>query len=226
MRRSDTLTPWLVGLALLWAAGAGAQSPEPAEEQTRRWRPAEPEWALGLRVGAFQMINSSNSYDAVYGDPLLQVGGQVELRLWRRVLVAVSADWGEVSGRRVILTPSPTPTDVGVTLTYQPSHLTVGWFVLADRPWEVFLGAGPSHLSWSQSNVLRGDSGSAVGGHALAGTRRQMGAFTLGGELRWSTFPKAMGEHNVSAFFGEDDMGGLTLQLVALRRLGSRTPAD
>jgi hypothetical protein len=216
----------MLGVALLWAGAAEAQDPPAeveAQEEERRFRPAEPEWGLGLRFGAFHMVNSSSSYDAVYGDPLLQIGGQLELRLWDRFLVAVSADWGEVSGRRVILTPSPTPTEIGTTLTYTPAHLTVGWFVLADRPWELYLGVGPSLLSWSQSGVVRGDSGSSTGGHGVAGLRRAMGStWSLGGDLRWTFFPDAMGEHNVSAYFGEDDMGGLTLQLLAQWRLGTR----
>jgi hypothetical protein len=234
------LAPWLLAATLVWAAPAHSQEPpveplppaqteeeqEPVEERARRLSPAEPEWNLGLRAGAFQMTNSSRSYDAVYGDPLFQAGGQVEVRLWHRFVVIAGADWGEVSGRRVLLTPRPTPTEAGVTLTYVPAHLTLGWYVLADRAWEVYLGGGPSYLTWSQSGVVRGDSGTSTGAHAALGVRRPTGErLVLGGDLRWAAFPNAMGDHGVSAYFGDDDMGGVTFQLLAQWRLRQRGPA-
>jgi len=39
-------------------------------------------------------------------------------------------------------------------------------------------------------------------------------------EARWSTIPDALGKGGVSALFGEDDWGGLALNLVLAFRLG------
>jgi hypothetical protein len=198
---------------------APADPPDTAEAADETRPPAPPPaWRLGLRLGAFDMINSADSYDAVYGDPLplVGVGLEVEVRRW---LLGLTYDLGEVDGEQVLPGRPPRPTGVEETLTYRPLALTGAYLLNPAGRWRWHLGAGAVLLDWEDEGASRSDGGSDAGALAVVGLRRDPGRWSLGGELRWSTIPDAVGEAGVTRFFGEDDLGGLALHLVALYRL-------
>ena len=175
-------------------------------------------WSAGLRLGLFDMINAADSYDAIYGDPMPQIGGQVE-RQRGHLRYALSLDYGTVSGERVLLTSGgPTGTGVGQDLTLVPLHLTAAWRFNPTARWEWSAGLGPSLLSWSQSGGGDSDSGTQFGASLLLALRRQAARWDLGAEARWSTFPGAFDtDRGVTAYYDEDDPGGLALTVIALR---------
>lgn len=205
MKTTPTLAAAATLLALLGPAVASAQ---PADDTRFR---------AGFRLGAFEMVNASDSYDAVFGDPMPMLGLQVEWQLRPRIVLAASLDYGEVDGERVLLADPPRGTGVDETLTYLPVHLTGAWRADRGGDWAILVGAGPSFVSWESDSALGAADGSEVGGHVMASLRRPGDRWTFGGDLRWSTFPDAVGNAGVTKFFDEDDVGGLSLHLVALR---------
>jgi hypothetical protein len=200
-------------LALGLVAMAAAARPATAQ-------PARPpvEVRLGARLGAFDMVNSPDSYDAVFGEPMPQLGLALEVQPWRRVLLALTYDYGEVDGEQVLPSRPPRQTGVSETLTYQPLALTAAWVANPEARWRWHLGGGLTLLDWKDEGT-RSASGSDSGYHAVAGLRTARARWTLGGELRYSTIPDAVGESGITAFFDEDDLGGLALHFVALYRL-------
>jgi hypothetical protein len=223
-----TTTTRLIALALLAlapAAPALAQTDPPADDEPAAddgpaaGQPGpRPIWRLGVRLGAFDMINSSDSYDAVYGDPMPQLGVALEAEI-RRWLIGLTWDHGEVDGEQVLPGRPPRPTGAGETLTYRPLSLTAAWVVNPAARWRWHLGAGVTLLDWEDEGVTRSADGSDTGAHAVAGIRRERRRWTFGGELRWSTIPDAVGEAGITRFFGEDDLGGIAFHVVALYRL-------
>lgn len=184
-------------------------------------------WTAGVRGGLFDMTNSADAYDAVYGDLMPRIGGQLELDRWRRLRFALTLDYGQVDGERVLLTDPPRGSGVDAELTMLPVHLTAAWRLRPFSRWDWYLGAGPSLLDWEDESAGESSSGTDFGGSVVLGLRRQprapaVGArplgWQLGGELRWSTFPDALPDGGVAGFFDEDDPGGLSLTFVALRR--------
>lgn len=207
--------------ALLAAPAALAQDPAPEPAAP----PPPTHWAAGFRLGVFDMVNASDSYDAVYGDPMPRLGGQVE---WNRgrLRFAASLDYGSVDGERVILAGGGSTIGTGIDqeLTVIPVHLTAAWRFNPRSEWEWSAGAGPSFLSWEEEGPFGSESSTDFGGSAVVALRWQRGeatgaAWDFGGELRWSTFPGAFDDTGgVTAFFDEDDPGGLSLTVLALRR--------
>lgn len=172
----------------------------------------------GFRLGAFEMINSSDSYDAVYGDPMPLLGVHVEGRVWRRLFLEASLDYGRVDGERAF--PA---LGIDTTLSYLPLHTAATWRLdRPDRggPWELRAGLGPSFLSWEDDSDIRSADGTEVGGNVVLEVRRLREGWMFGGELRWSTFPDAVGGGGatVTDLFDEDDLGGLAVSFLALRR--------
>lgn len=198
-------------LLLLVPGPSPAQPPSDGDRPTRELR-------AGLRLGAFEMVNSSDSYDAAFGDPMPMLGAQIEWQLRPRLLLDVSLDYGRVTGERVLLTDPPRGTGIGTELTYIPVHVTAAWRADRGGDWAIHLGAGPSWLSWEFDGGIESSDGTETGGHLLVSLRRLRERWIFGGEVRWSTFPDAVGDAELSKFFGEDDAGGLALHLLALRR--------
>jgi hypothetical protein len=203
--------------ALLGPLAVSAQEPDAAPAP--KPPPPPPRFEVGLRLAGFEMVNSADSYDAVYGDTLLLYGVEAAVVLRGRWLLALAWERGEVDGERVLLTRPPRPTGVSTTLTYAPLHLTLGWILRPAALWEARLGAGPTLLDWDDSSAGESQGGTDTGWHLGAGLRRRVGRWSLGGELRYSSIPDAVGEGGVSAFFDEDDLGGVELAAVAAWRL-------
>ncbi|HVS01856.1 MAG TPA: hypothetical protein VMT16_03725 [Thermoanaerobaculia bacterium] len=205
---------------VLGASAAAQQRPvaaeEPALEARSHRRGAV---AVGLGVGVFEMTNAADSWDAVFDGPMTSFGLYLEVGLARRWLATLAADWGTADGEQVLLTDPPQPTGVDVSLDYEPIHLTLGWVAWARERWRLHLGLGPTVVRWSEAAGPRSRSATDYGGHALVGLRREVGRFSLGGDLRWSAIPDAVGDGGVSEYFGEDDIGGLGLTLLGAYRL-------
>lgn len=209
-----------VVLAALCAAAlapAAAAQP-PADLPTDP--PPPTTWAWGLRAGLFEMVNSPDAYDAIFGDPMPRIGAQLEVDWRARWRFAGSIDYGVVEGERVFLTDPPRGTGIDEELTMVPVHLTAAYRFRPQETWDVYAGLGPSFLSWKDETDFDSESGSDFGGSVVAGVRRQPPAarWGFGGELRWSAFPGALPDGGVARFFDEDDPGGLSLTFLAVRR--------
>lgn len=207
MKTTPTLATVVLLLVLCGPAATWAQGTDDS-----RFR-------AGLRLGVFEMVNAADSYDAAYGDPMPMLGLQVEWQLRPRIVLAASLDYGEIDGEHVLLSDPPRGTGIEQTLTYVPLHVTGAWRADRGGDWAWLLGAGPSFLSWESDSPLASADGSGVGGHVMTSLRRMGDGWTFGGDLRWSTFPDAASQSrgSLTRFFDEDDFGGISLHLVALR---------
>ncbi len=167
---------------------------------------------LGLRVSGFEMVNSADSWDAVYGGTMTQPGVSFELRSKSRWYLSLSADQGDVDGEQVVFLPEPQGTGTTTNLELAPIRLTAGRIFRGESPWSVFVGLGPELVRWEESSEIGSTSASDFGYHATAGLRRNLGRFGLDLSLTYSTVPDAL-ESGAAALLGEDDLGGLTVTL-------------
>ena len=175
---------------------------------------------LGLRFGGFEPSNSQDTYDAIYGGTMPQLGVQFEVHTARRIFFQAAFDHGSVDGGLVFPVDGgfePTGTDSTLTLT--PLHLTAAW--LFRRPgaaWNAYAGLGPSVLFWSEKSDFDERSSSDFGGSAVVGLRKPFTSWSLGAEIRWSTFPGALGDEGLADLLDEGDLGGFGLNAFALYR--------
>lgn len=209
--------PWL------WTAPLRAQEPTggATAEASSAAQPFVRGVRLGPRAGAFEMINSPDSYEAVFNAVMPQIGLAVEVELPRRILLTASYDFGEVDGEQVLPGRPIRRTGEPETLTYEPLSLTAAWLLPSRSRWEAYIGGGVTYLNWRDVGA-RTTSGGDVGGQAVFGFRRGTGSWKLGGELRYSTVPDAVGDSGISRLFEEDDLGGLALHFVGLYEVRRR----
>ncbi len=180
------------------------------------------EFAAGLRAGVFEPTNAQDSYDAVYGGTMSQIGVQLEYHTRGRLFFEATYDRGSVNGETVAVVPGggpPIPTGIDTELKLAPLHVTIAWlFRPRSSAWNVYAGAGPSVLYWSETSALGDRSTSDSGASAVVGVRRNLAKWAFGGELRYSSFPNALGDSGVAGVFHEDDLGGFGLHALALYR--------
>lgn len=207
-------------LAVLALLAVLAAPPAAAQDDARAAERPPTEWSWGLRGGLFEMTNSADSYDAVFGDPMPRLGLQLEADWGARWRFAASVDYGLVEGERVLLTDPPIGTGVDEELTMIPLHLTLAYRFRPAAAWDLYAGLGPSLLDWTDETDFDEEGGTDPGGSVVLGLRRQPreARWRFGGELRWSTFPGAFPDAGAAGFFDEDDPGGLSLTFLALRR--------
>jgi hypothetical protein len=187
-------------------------------QDTNVTQPARTSFHAGVRVTGFTMLRSKDSYDAVYGKPMPQVGLRLEARFAKPWFAALTADYGRVSGEAQVFVPEPIGTGEHVRLTMSHVHLTAGYVFGARSPWSVYAGLGPTLLRWKEEADLESRSATDFGGHALLGLRRSLGRWEAAAEIQYTAIPNAIGEGGAAGFFGEDDLGGLTFGLAATFR--------
>lgn len=174
---------------------------------------------LGLRLGAFEMVNSPDSYDAVFGEVMPQLGLGLEVEAGRRWRIALTYDYGRVEGERVLPSEPPISTGFDEELTYRPLELTVAWIFRPEARWRFYAGGGITLVDWQDESQGQSASGSDQGLLVVAGARSQRGKWSWGGELSYSQVPDAIGEGGISRFFDEDDIGGIALHVVTAWRI-------
>lgn len=206
-----TWTPRLAVALALTLAVAATVAAGPAAAADR--------FQLGLRLGGFEPSNSPDSYDAVYGGTMTQAGVQFEVHTARRLFFQATLDYGSGKGERVDLVDGRfEPNGLGTTLKLTPLHLTAAWlFRPRDAGWNAYAGLGPSLLAWSEDDDFDHTSATDTGASVVLGLRKPFRTWSLGGELRWSTFPNAL-DGRLPDLLGEGDLGGLGLHVLGLYR--------
>ncbi len=176
---------------------------------------AEGGFSAGLRVGQFEGTGSPDTFDAVYGgDRMTQIGLDLRYRTAGSFMLQLAADHGTLDGEYVVIGPGGAqPTGTTSELTMTPIHCTFAW-TFGGPGLGFYLGAGPTYLDWEDTSSFETVSGSEVGYHAVLGVEHHFRRSFVGGEVRYSSIGDAIGQGGASAFFGEDDLGGLGLHLV------------
>ena len=171
---------------------------------------------VGLEVGLFEPMGFSDSYDAVYGDSLVPVGGRFEWAIAPAFGLALSGTFMSSDGEQVAILPDEgiVPTGISTSLDLTYLHLTAAWRLHPEGPWSGYLGAGPTWAKFEESSEFETTSRSHVGGHAAAGIRRSFGRFVLGAEALYAIVPDLVGAAGAAQAFGEDDGGGLAATLL------------
>ena len=197
-RRSCVVLAWC--LATTVAGGAG------------RVRADEGRFLIAVQAGSFDPTGFADSYDAVYGDALVPVGGRFEWALHPRLALALSSTVVSASGEQIAILPGepPQPTGIGTRIELNPWHLTLSWRIHPEGPWSGTVGLGPTLVRYSEKSEFEELSSDEVGGHASASVRRAFGRFVVGAELLYASIPDALGEGGAAALFDESDLGGIT----------------
>jgi opacity protein-like surface antigen len=181
--------------------------------------------SAGLRLGYFDPINASDSYDAVYGSGALFYGLLWDWRVREYLVIEGEYYHFAKSGERVNRAgDSWVGNGIPEDLTYDSFLATAKYMFRRDKGTQPFLGAGLGLYLIDVSSSVGGGSFSKPGYHLTAGALFMAEKkINITAEVRYSLIPSVLGDNpnSVSAYYGESDAGGLALALGVLYSFGN-----
>jgi len=180
--------------------------------------------AVGLRLGYFEPINASDSYDAVYGSGDLLYGLLWDYQLTDALVIEGEYHHFAKSGERVNLAGDTwVGNGIDEDLTYDSFLATAKYHFRRDSGLRPFVGGGLGFYLIDVSSAVGGDSFNKPGYHVTAGALfRAEAKFRVTAEVRYSLIPGVLGDNpnSVSAYYGDSDAGGLALAVGLLYSFG------
>lgn len=181
--------------------------------------------AAGLRLGYFEPINASDSYDAVYGSGDLLYGLLWDYQLTDALVIEGEYHHFDKSGERVNLAGDTwVGNGIDEDLTYDSFLATAKYHFRRDSGFRPFVGGGLGLYLIDVSSAVGGDSFNKPGYHVAAGALfRAEEKFRFTAEVRYSLIPGVLGDNpnSVSAYYGESDAGGLAIAVGLLYSFGN-----
>jgi opacity protein-like surface antigen len=179
----------------------------------------------GLRLGYFEPMNSSDSYDAVYGSGSFLFGLLWDWRIRDYLVLEGEYHHFAKSGERVNLVGNSwVPNGISEDLTYDAFLATAKYMFRRDKGTQPFLGAGLGLYLIDVSSRVGGGSFSKPGYHITAGALfLAEKKINVTAEARYSLIPSVLGDdpNSVSAYYGDSDAGGLALAVGVLYSFGN-----
>jgi hypothetical protein len=173
------------------------------------------------------LFSAKDSFETVFG-------GGIQALWPQGFFVDGGVSWFRREGERVFIAPNDEVFRLGIPLrvTITPIEITGGWrFVrrpavarpplrFGARPSRLvpYVGGGYSWLRYQETSDVPEEEDDVnewfSGFHVLGGIEyRVRPRVTVGGEVKWSSIPDALGEGGTSAAFGEDNLGGTTFRV-------------
>lgn len=181
--------------------------------------------SFGLRLGHFDPINASDSYDAVYGSGAILYGLLWDYRI--RDFLTIEGEYSHFakSGERVNLVGDSWESNgIAEDLTYDAFLATAKYIFRRDAGTRPFLGAGLGFYLIDVSSAAGGDTFNKPGYHFTVGALfLAEKKINITAEARYSLIPGVLGDHpnSVSAYYGDSDAGGLTIAFGVLYNFGN-----
>jgi opacity protein-like surface antigen len=176
---------------------------------------------LGFEVegGYFQMTGAKDSAKAVFDGSSggFIFGAAIRMGLGRSFDLALGGRYFSKDGQRVFVDPGGEVFPLGHPLKIRtlPFALTGAWRILPDSRLVPYLGAGVGLTSFREESTVgdltESQSSTKFSFHVLGGVEAGRGSVRFGLEARWFAAPDSAGVSGVSAYYGEKDVGGLSL---------------
>jgi hypothetical protein len=169
------------------------------------------------------LFTASDSFETILGgsfNSAFGIGGQVVLPMG--LYAQVSYDRLRDTGSRALVSGSQVFTlEIPNRITITPILATVGYQGLKTNGMVPYFGGGVGWYTLDEdSPTIPGSetlSSQHMGYHVVGGAEFPLaGWMSLAGEVQWATVPGAIGDSGVSAYFEENDLGGVTFRFKVL----------
>jgi hypothetical protein len=218
--QTDPPAGWENGWVLVVAFEAVNRKAAPESTQTQR------DGRLKIRgfgnIGGV-LFTASDSFETILGgsfNSAFGIGGQVVLPMG--LYAQVSYDRLRDTGSRALVSGTQVFTlEIPNRITITPILATVGYQGLKTSGLVPYFGGGVGWYTLDEdSPSIPGSetlSSKHVGYHVVGGAEFPLSRWiAFAGEAQWATVPGAIGDSGVSAYYEENDLGGLTFRFKVL----------
>lgn len=175
-----------------------------------------PQVSITARAGYYLLPNWSKTYDVIYANNgELMLGAEIALKLSDYWKVGLAVDSIDGDGVRVWPDGRGGWEKTGEKITFEllPITLNLCRYLPLEIPVTPYWGLGIGYCSFKETE---GSSKSGLGFLALAGVEWSINnSFSLLVESEYSSYPDIIGSGDLSHYFSEKDVGGLSLRLSA-----------
>jgi len=169
------------------------------------------------RIGYMDITQASDSFKAVFGRSAgLSLGAGMKMDFAYSFFFEASVDYFRRNGNRVFVTGSEVfKTDLDTNVIIVPISFSGGYYFLKSKKISPYIGGGYSLYYFKEEEYIPWENGSSLwhgGYHILGGVdflNRE--ALSLSAEAKWSHVPDVIGNHGVSAYYKESNIGGLSI---------------
>jgi Outer membrane protein beta-barrel domain len=182
--------------------------------------------ALEVSGGYADLSGISRTADASFGSHGgFAFGGALRVDLGPRWFVRAGADHLKKSGQRVFVADANGPVfGSGFPLDFSltPAYGDLGFRFLSGGPFRAYLGAGAG-MAWTKATSdVAGEidetNARKFSARALLGASYGRGHVQIGAEFAYATIPNAAGIVDVSAIYGEKNLGGFSATAILTLR--------
>jgi hypothetical protein len=169
------------------------------------------------RIGYMDITQASDSFKAVFGRSAgLSLGAGMKMDFAHRIFFEASVDYLKRNGKRVFVTGSEVfKTDLDTNIIILPISFSGGYYFLKSKIISPYIGGGYSLYYFKEEEYIPWENGSSLwnsGYHILGGVDfLNRGIISFSAEAKWSHVPDVIGHHGVSAYYGESNIGGLSI---------------
>ncbi|MBN1297784.1 outer membrane beta-barrel protein [bacterium] len=175
---------------------------------------AEGRFGIGIRGGLYLVPNWSDTYETIYDNSgELVLGLELAYRVTRNLEIAVAYDQISGDGDRVWPNESGgfEPSGESVSFDLNVISLVGRWMMMSERVLTPYFGLG---VGYAQFEETEDDAESGIGFLIQAGLDWSITQHIHGlVEGEYSSYPDVIGEGDLSAYYGEDDVGGVIVRL-------------
>jgi len=175
---------------------------------------AENNFSIGIRGGYYLAPNWADTYDVIYDNGgELAFGLELGYRIFDSLEIGIAYDLVSGDGERVWPDESGGFLGTGESVTFDLNLATIfgRYYFLPEFDVSPYLGAGLGYAMFEETGE---DSENGIGFLVLGGMKWDWTqAFQLMIEGEYSAYPDVIGSGDLSEYFNEDDVGGLTVRL-------------
>jgi opacity protein-like surface antigen len=175
------------------------------------------DFGISGRIGYMDITQASDSFKAVFGRSAgLSLGAGMKIDFAYGIFFEASVDYLKRNGKRVFVSGSEVfKTDLDTNVIIIPVSFSGGYYFIKNKKISPYIGGGYSLYYFKEEELIPWENGSSLwhgGYHVLGGVNfLNREALNLSVEAKWSHVPDVIGNHGVSAYYKEDNIGGLSI---------------
>ena len=173
--------------------------------------------SLQARIGYMDITQASDSFKAVFNRSAgISFGGGVKIDFNWGIFFEASFDYCRRNGQRVFVSGNEVvKTDLDTNAVLAPFSFSGGYQFFRDKKVSPYVAGGFSFFYFKEKEYIAWDEKTSfwhTGYHLLGGVEfLKRDKISLSAEGKWSHVPDVIGHHGVSAYYEEDNIGGLSI---------------
>ena len=171
-------------------------------------------FSVGIRAGYYLLPNWSDTYDIIYDNGgEMTMGIEIGYRFSERIEAGIAYDMVSGDGERVWPDESGGWQRTGESVSFDLLPLTVfgRYTFIPESTLSPYIGLAVGYCTFKETDDESTEGFGAAGSFGVKWKRLE--PLEILAEVEYATYPDVIGEGDLSGYFSEDDVGGLSARI-------------